>query len=187
MLRSGAALTGAVTMGSLAGCLGSSEGERPTPVGYPLDRDDLRVRTARPAERRGYEQYGLEFDEHFIDVETLGGRFRVLEVGTGPPVVLVPGGVGYGVQWLPLLPELSAYTTYVMDRPRGGLSDGIDHRALPLYTVAETSIAALYDHFAFGSVPLIGNSMGGYWSLRFALAHPDRAAAIALPILNYPI
>jgi pimeloyl-ACP methyl ester carboxylesterase len=180
VLRSGAALAGAVTTGSLAGCLGSSEGERPTPVGYPLDRDDPRVRDARSAERRAYEHYGLEFDEHFIDVEPLGGRFRVLEIGTGPPVVLVPGGVGYGVQWLPLLPELSEYTVYVVDRPGGGLSDGVDHQALPLQTFAETSIAALYDHFAFDSVPLIGNSMGGYWSLRFALGYPDRAAGIAL-------
>jgi pimeloyl-ACP methyl ester carboxylesterase len=164
----------------LAGCLGTPEAERPTPVGYPLERDDPRVRAARSAEHRVYEHYRLEFDEHFIDVETLGGRVRVLGIGTGPPVVLVPDGVGYGVQWLPLLPEPSAHTVYVVDRPGGGLSDGIDHRALALHTIAETSIAALYDHFAFDSAPLLGNSMGGYWSLRFTLAHPDRAAAIAL-------
>lgn len=178
VLRTGTTLGAAAATGSLAGCLGGSA--PPTRVSYPLDRTDPRVRTARRAEARAYEHYGLGFAERFVDVGALGGRVRVLEVGTGPPVVVLPGGVGYGVQWLPLLPELTGYTAYVVDRPGGGLSDGIDHRALPLETIAATSTAAVYDHFGFGVAPIVGNSMGGYWGLRFALEHPARVSAVAL-------
>lgn len=145
-----------------------------------LDRDDPRVRAARTAEARAYEHYGRDFEEHFVDVEALGGRVRVVEVGDGPPVVAIPGGTGNGLVWLPLLPELRGYTVYVVDRPGGGLSDGIDHRSNPLAREAATSTAGVFDHFGLDTAPVIGNSMGGLWALRFALAHPGRVSAIAL-------
>lgn len=178
VLRTGAALTGTVALGSIAGCLGSAG--NPTQVSYPLDRTDPRVQAARSAEKTAYQHYGLEFSEHVIDVEELGGQIRVLEVGSGPPVVMIPGGVGYGVRWAPLVAELAGHTVYVVDRPGGGLSDGVDHQALPLPTIATVSTKAVFDNFDFDGVPIVANSMGGYWSIQFALAHPGRPSALAL-------
>lgn len=86
----------------------------------PLDHDDPHVRAARKAERNAYDQYGLDFSEHFIEIADLATRIRVVEVGEGPTVVLIPGREGMGPIWLPLLPELREYTVFVMDRPGSG-------------------------------------------------------------------
>lgn len=146
----------------------------------PLDRDDPRVEAARRAEAQAYEAYGLEYTEQFVDVPTLQLRVRVVEVGSGRPLVVMPGGVGYGVVWLPLLPELDGYRLLVVDRPGGGLSDGVDYRAESLSTIAVESTAAVFDHFDLDEAPIVGSSMGGLWALRFALARPECVTAIAL-------
>lgn len=150
------------------------------PSTHVLDRDDPRVQAAHTAERAAYERYRLEPDEHYVDLPDWGLQMRVVEVGTGPPVVLLPGGHGPGSIWISFLPQLREYTAYVMDRPGGGLSDGIDYRSLPLRQLAARSTVKLFDHFELDDAPLIGNSMGGLWALRFALAYPDRVSAMAL-------
>lgn len=149
-------------------------------VAYPLDREDSRVQATREAEQRAYEYYGIEGSDHFVDVPAFDIRIRVVEIGTGPPVVLIPGSFGYGVMWAPLLPELDQYTVYVMDRPGGGLSDGIDYREYPLPTVAARSTAALFEHFELEAATLVGHSMGGHYVLRFALEHPERTSGLVL-------
>lgn len=178
ILRTGAALAGTMASASVAGCLGRSSQRGPN--SYPLDRSDPRVAAARAAEKRAYAHYGLEYSEHFLDVGALNLRMRVVEVGSGPPIVLIPGGIGHGAVWLPLLPEFSDYTVYVMDRPGGGLSDGIDHRSWPLATIAASSTNALVDHVGLDEAPVIGSSMGGLWTLRFSLAHPGRVTKVGL-------
>lgn len=146
----------------------------------PDEMEESRNHVARTTEQRAYETYGLDKTDHHVTVDELNTRIRVVEVGSGPPVVLIPGGEGTGLGWLPLLPELDGYTRYVMDRPGGGLSDEFDYTSRPLHRIAVTSTTALFDHFDLGRAPIIGSSMGGLWTLRFALAHPDRVSAIAL-------
>lgn len=145
-----------------------------------LDESHPHVRNAREAERAAYEYYGIEPTEHYIELDDFDTRIRAVEVGDGPPLVLINGGEGKGMMWLPLLPELEGYTRYVMDRPGGGLSDGIDYRSIPLRRLAATSTEGLFDYFELEQAPVIGNSMGGLWTLRFALAHPGRVSAIGL-------
>lgn len=143
-----------------------------------LDHDAPHVRAARTAEQNAYDRYGLEYSEECIDVSELSTRIRAVTVGEGPPIVLIPGGEGMSPIWLPLLPELAEYSVYIMDRPGGGLSDGIDYRTIPLRKLAVSSTVALFDHFDLETAPVIGNSMGGLWSLRFALEHPDRVSKL---------
>lgn len=151
-----------------------------SPSTRPLDHEDPRVRAARTAERDAYQHYGLEPEEHYVEIPEWELQIRVVEVGTGSPVVMLPGGHGAGAGWLPLLPELRDYTTYVMDRPGGGMSDEIDYRSMPLREQAARSTVELFDYFDLQEAPAIGNSMGGLWTLRFALEHPERVSAIAL-------
>lgn len=139
-----------------------------------------RVSAASEAERRAYEESGLAVVNHRIEVPALGTHVRVAEVGTGPPVVLIQGGLGHGDLWIPLLPELRGYTAYVMDRPGSGLSGGIDHRSTSLREIAASSTGAVFDHFGLDTAPIVGNSMGGLWSLRFALDRPERVSALVL-------
>lgn len=144
------------------------------------DSETGAVQRAREAESAAYEHYGLNPTEHYIDVDDLGIDIRTVVVGEGPPLVLINGGEGKGVPWLPLLPELEGYTLYVMDRPGSGLSDGIDYRSRPIRDLAATSTLALFDHFDLDTAPIVGNSMGGLWTLRFAQAHQDRVTSIGL-------
>lgn len=148
------------------------------PATRPLDHDDPRARAAHTAEQDAYRHYGVEPEEHYVEIPELGLQIRVVEVGTGPPVVLIPGGHGPGMIWTPFLHQLREYTAYVMDRPGGGLSDGIDYRSLPLWKLAARSTVGLFDHFELDRAPVIGNSMGGLWALRFALEHPERVSAL---------
>ena len=164
------------TGGSTAGGPGDRSRAR---VGIPLDRGHPEVEAARAAERRAFDRYGLEVTEHFIQVPGLDRQIRVLEVGTGSPLVMIPGGVGYSTILLPLVPELSEHRVLLVDRPGAGLSDGIDHRDWPLAELAATSIAAVFDHFELDAAPIVANSMGGLFAFRFALAHPERVTAIA--------
>lgn len=151
-----------------------------SPSVFPLDRDSSGVEAARSAERAAYAHYGLEPAEHLVDLPELGCRLRVVEAGDGPPLVLIIGGEGTGLQWLPLLPELDDWTLYVVDRPGGGLSDGLDYRSVDLARAAASSTRAAFDELGIDAAPVLGNSMGGLWTLRFALEHPDRVTAIGL-------
>ena len=57
---------------------------------------DARIERYRRAERALWEHYGLAPTERFIDLESPRVRLRVLEVGSGEPVLFVPGTAGTG-------------------------------------------------------------------------------------------
>jgi pimeloyl-ACP methyl ester carboxylesterase len=160
---------------------GSPAGRRTRhPPTSPLDRSDPGVQAARQAERRVYEHYGCEYIEHFVDVDGLGLRMRVVEIGTGSPLVLITGGNGVGLEWAPLVPELAGHTLYIMDRPGAGFSDGFDHRSMSFTHQAITATKALFDHFGLDSAPIVGNSIGGNWAIRFTVHYPERVSSLCL-------
>lgn len=51
---------------------------------------------------------------------------------------------------------------------------------MPLAETAATSTAAVFDHFTIDEAPIVANSMGGLWGLRFTLEHPERVSEVAL-------
>lgn len=53
-------------------------------------------------------------------VEVAGNRVHLLEIGTGPPLVLLHGGGGSGGFFLPLLNELRGVRALAPDRPGQG-------------------------------------------------------------------
>src|SRR4029077_7190648 len=53
-------------------------------------------RRYRDAELRLWHYYGLEPKERFLDLEAPAGRLRVLEVGSGEPILFVHGTAGPG-------------------------------------------------------------------------------------------
>lgn len=149
-------------------------------VAYPhrvLERDDPQVIAARQAERRLYEHYGLKTKAHHVALSG-GRRVRVVESGDGPPLLLAPGGVGDGWIWAPLLAELAGYRLIVVNRPGGGLSDGVDHMQVDVRRLAVETLTAVVDHFHLDQTPIICNSMGGLWSFWLALEHPERVETL---------
>ncbi len=105
-------------------------------------------------------------------------------VGNGPTIVLLHGGGPGASAWsnfarnIPVLAE--RFHVIAPDQPGYGKSDKpIDH---PQYFVhSANALLALLDHLEITDrVHLLGNSLGGGASVRFALDHPTRAGKLVL-------
>lgn len=145
-----------------------------------LNYDDPRVVAALDAEQRLFDFYGLKAKTRFIQLSGLGIRIRVTEIGSGKPVLIVPGNTGDSFPLAPLMAELKDRRIIVLNRPGGGLSEGIDHSKVDFRELAVQTITAVLDAFELDSVPIIGHSIGGHWSLWVAMDRPERVSALVL-------
>ena len=110
-------------------------------------------------------------------------RIHYHEAGSGPALILLHGS-GPGVSgWsnfrgnFPVFAE--GFRTVVMDMPGFGKSERPEFdRAYP--KVAADAAARLMDSLGIEKAHLLGNSMGGYVALEFALAYPDKVDRLVL-------
>ena len=124
-----------------------------------------------------------------LDFETtsryLEGDYRIHyhEAGEGPALVLLHGS-GPGVSgWSNFRGNFPVFAgqfrAVVMDMPGFGKSERPDlDRAYP--RVAADGLARLLDGLGIDRAHLLGNSMGGYVALEFALAYPERVNRMVL-------
>lgn len=116
-----------------------------------------------------------------VPVRWSGGATQAIELGAGPPLLLIHGGLGEAFQWGPLLPPLAARRRVIaVDRPGHGLADAFDYRGVDFRAHAVRFVGDVLDALGVSSAPIIGSSMGGFFALAFALAHPDRVPALVL-------
>ena len=54
------------------------------------------IESYRQAERALWDHYGLEPNEQFVDLASPAVHLRVLEIGSGEPVLFIPGSGGTG-------------------------------------------------------------------------------------------
>jgi pimeloyl-ACP methyl ester carboxylesterase len=118
----------------------------------------------------------------FVKLPKLELAVHVLEGGKGDPVLLIHGGNAIAVQWSPLLADLqSEFRWYAPDRPGCGLTDKFDYsKGTPFKQHAREFVGGVMDALRLRRASLVGNSMGGYWALLFALAEPDRVDKLVL-------
>ncbi len=111
-----------------------------------------------------------------------GGSTEIIEVGEGPPLVLVHGGLSEAGDWYPLLPLLARrFHLYVPDRPGHGLSDPFDYRSVDQSELSASFLSDVFDLCGLRSAPLVGCSMGGFCAIAFYLRHSDRVSRLILP------
>jgi pimeloyl-ACP methyl ester carboxylesterase len=109
------------------------------------------------------------------------GTTQALELGAGPPLLLLHGGMGEAFQWAPVLPQLARHHRMIaVDRPGHGLADPFDHRGVDLLAVARRFVGDVLDVEGIDRAAIVGSSMGGLWAVAFALAHPERVSRLAL-------
>jgi proline iminopeptidase len=127
-------------------------------------------------------------------VELRGVTIWYLVRGTGPVVLLQPGGAGWGGDatiYIEMLRPLEATHTLVYYDPRGIGRSGRSADPL-LYTMAEyvKDLEALRGHLGLDRLTLAGHSHGGSVALLYALDYPERVERLLIlnsgPFYGHP-
>jgi pimeloyl-ACP methyl ester carboxylesterase len=133
------------------------------------------------AQRKLLLKYDIHSSSKFIKLTEPDLRIHVLESGSGTPVVMLHGGKGTAAQFAPLMGALQKdFQLFVPDRPGCGLSDMFNYTEIPFRKHAVDVVKGILDGLGLSRADIIGNSMGGYWALVFALAYPDRVSKLVL-------
>lgn len=143
----------------------------------------------RATEQRIAEANGLALTERWIDVTSPSVRVRVLEAGEGDPVLFVNGISAPGIGLAPLAGRLPGHRHLLVDLPGHGLSPPYSWEGPPVREQAVAVLTAVLDGLDVDQVTLVGNSLGGLFTLWFALDRPDRvrqAVIVGQPAVAIP-
>ena len=134
------------------------------------------------AQQELFARQALCITSRFVQLPEPPMRVHVLEVGAGPPTLLIHGGNSVAAAWSPLLKELEAdLHLYAPDRPGCGLSDAVDYATVGDFRAhAIAFVRSTLDALGLQRAHVIGNSMGGFWALLFALAYPERVDRLVM-------
>ncbi len=125
--------------------------------------------------------YGVRATSRFVELTKPRMRAHVLEAGEGEPLVIFHGGDGEAVNWAPLMSPLQKNARILaVDRPGFGLSDAFDYRTVDLRAHAGDVVGSLIDALGLETATIVGGSMGGFFALAGALAHPGRVRRVVL-------
>jgi pimeloyl-ACP methyl ester carboxylesterase len=123
--------------------------------------------SAAPVLSRGVEECWMEFD---------GARMRYLRAGSGPPLILLHGLMGYSFSWRYTLPALAPYATvYAPDMLGAGFSDrprGIDHSMRG----TASRVLKFVENLDLRAFDLLGTSRGGAVAMAVAAECVSRLA-----------
>ena len=109
-----------------------------------------------------------EIQEQFVDIG--GARMRYLQSGSGPPLVLIHGLLGYSFSWRFTIPALADYATvYAVDMLGAGFSDRPPDLDCRLQAVAQR-VLQFTDAVGLKSFDLLGTSHGGGVAMMVAAA-----------------
>jgi 2-hydroxy-6-oxonona-2,4-dienedioate hydrolase len=145
-----------------------------------LDAHDPSVIAARIAEIELYAYYGLEARDHYIAMPGRALKIRISEMGSFDPVLIVPGNTGDVFPLAALLTEIKDRRIIALNRPGGGLSEGMDHTQVDIRDFAVKTLVATMDAFHLEKADIVAHSMGAHWSLWTAIDQPERVRSLTL-------
>jgi pimeloyl-ACP methyl ester carboxylesterase len=109
-----------------------------------------------------------------------GRETYALVSGDGPcPTVLLHGGVGFTIEWAEIAAQLEG-PVVIPDRPGFGLSYPHDYRRVDYRDDAARWLHELTDGLGAEQIDLVAGSMGGFFAIAFAAAHPERVRRLIL-------
>lgn len=121
----------------------------------------------------------IDWPAHQRWVELDGTPANVVELGSGPPLLLVHGLAGRWQNWLETIPHFARERRVVaVDLPGFGASP------MPRWEISIPGYARflerLCDALAIDAAAVVGNSMGGYVAAELAIAAPQRVERLML-------
>jgi pimeloyl-ACP methyl ester carboxylesterase len=115
----------------------------------------------------------LPAEEKFVTID--GARMRYLQAGSGPPLILLHGLMGYSFSWRFTIPALSRQATvYALDQVGTGFSDRPADLDCRLCAMADRFVKFL-DAVGISSFDLLGTSHGGAVAMMAAATCAGRA------------
>jgi 2-succinyl-6-hydroxy-2,4-cyclohexadiene-1-carboxylate synthase len=130
----------------------------------------------RPRRQRGSHQR-LPRQSSFVEVD--GERLYCESVGEGEPLVLCHGAGGNHAVWYQQVPVF-ARTRRVVTWDHRGFGRSTDSGGESGPDLAVRDLAAILDHLRVDRTDLVGQSMGGWTALGYALEHPERVRSLTL-------
>jgi pimeloyl-ACP methyl ester carboxylesterase len=109
------------------------------------------------------------------------GETQLFELGSGPPLLYVHGGLGGAYEVVPILAALAdTHRVLAVDRPGHGLADPFDYRGVDLLDHGRTFMRDVVDALELPNVDVVANSLGALLSVAFAIDAPSRVSRLAL-------
>ena len=109
------------------------------------------------------------------------GETQLFELGAGPPLMYVHGGLSGAFEVVPILAALAEkHRVVAVDRPGHGLADPFDYRGVDLLDHGRRFLGDIADALDFQTVDVVANSMGAFLSVAFAIDASSRISRLAL-------
>lgn len=124
-----------------------------------------------------------------LDLQINGRWARVWEAGSGPPLLLLHGGIGDALlHWECAAPELEH--VFHMLAPCLPSYEGSDALDSPSWDTLLDWLKSILDELRLQRVPICGNSFGGAFAQVFAARYPERVSHLILvnsgPLIRLP-
>ena len=145
----------------------------------------LELPPATPAD--GPDPYGdpdpewlrIDWREHLRQIDVVGANTNYVEMGEGPPLLLVHGLGGCWQNWLENIPYFSrTHRVAALDLPGFGSSP------MPPWEISIPAYGRFVRDFCerigVGRCSLVGNSMGGFIATEVAITEPERVDDLTL-------
>jgi pimeloyl-ACP methyl ester carboxylesterase len=109
------------------------------------------------------------------------GETQVFDLGAGPPLLYVHGGLSGAFEILPIITRLAEnHRVLAVDRPGHGLADPFDYRGVDFLDHARAFLGDILDALELSTVDVVANSLGGLSSVAFAIDAPGRVSRLVL-------
>jgi len=121
----------------------------------------------------------IDWADYQRDVLVNRRRIHYVDIGSGPPVLLVHGLGGCWQWWLKNLPGLATHAR-VIAVDLAGFGDSERAIADDAYAGQVDMLAGLLDVLGIECAIVVGHSMGGLVAVKMAAEYPDRVRGLAL-------
>jgi len=142
-----------------------------------------KIRKYRESEKIFFNKHHVYPVEHFIELKELSSRVRVLEIGTGLPVLFIHGAPAASGIWIPLVKNMQRYRSLIIDRPGCGESEKISYKNLSrerLQSIMTTTIDGVLDHFNIRQITIVSSSFGSSLALLYLFKRSERVSKLVI-------